>query len=256
MGGSGRSQRELAVALERRGCGTKFLVDSGAAGPVGRRALEELTDASVRFAGRGVGRVVNSLRSMIGVHPRTVEVGGLAMLSTIAPENSIAAVLDDWRPTTVVASSISRVTWRAIRSECRRRGVPTVLYLREETAIGHLTAGLLGDLVLGNSASLVASAGRHGVSADFVPSVVHLNPLAKAPSGEVALMVNPISTHGVDLIGEMARTLPEIPIVLQESWSLDADQQAFVDDLVASNPNVTFRAYEPRCVEDLFATRG
>jgi len=245
MGGSGRSQRELAVALDERGCHTRFLVDSGSTNPVGRRVLEELTDATVRFSGRGIGRFADTLRSALGAHPRTVHVGGVEMLSTIAPENSISAVLDDWRPTVVVASSISRVTWRAVRSECRRRGVHTVLYLREETAIGHLTAGLSADLVLGNSASLVASAGRHGVDAEFVPSVVHLHPLPIPPSGEVALMVNPLQTHGVDLIGDIAAALPEIPIVLQESWSLDQDQQACVDNLVASNPNVVFRAYEP-----------
>jgi len=245
MGGSGRSQRELAVALDERDCQTKFLVDSGAPHPVSRRLLEELTDATVRFSGRGVGQVADRFRSLLGAHPRTMDIDGVRILSTIAPENSIGAVLDEWRPTVVVASSISRVTWRSIRSECRRRGVATVLYLREETAIGHLTAGLSADLVIGNSASLVASAGRHGVSAEFLPSVVHVHPLDTAPTGEVALMVNPMPTHGIGLIGEIATALPEIPIVLQESWSLDTAQQAVVDNLVGSHPNVMFRAYEP-----------
>lgn len=244
MGGSGRSQRELAVALDQRGCNTAFLVDSGAHNPVGRRVLEELTDATVRFSGRGAGRVADTLRASLGSRPRKVNIDGVEMWSTIAPENSIAAVIEDWRPNVLVASSISRVTWRAVRSECRRQGIPTVLYLREETAIGHLTAGLTADLVIGNSASLVASAGRHGVDAEFLPSVVRLNPLPIRPTGEVALMVNPLPTHGVEMIGEMAAALPEIPIVLQESWSLDPEQQARVDELVASHPNLVFRAYQ------------
>jgi len=167
------------------------------------------------------------------------------MSTTVAPENAIASLVDEWRPTLVVASSISRVTWRAVRAECRRRCIPTILYLREETAIGHLTAGLTADLVIGNSASLVAGAALHGVDAEFLPSVVHLRPLETPPGGEVALMVNPLPTHGVGLMGEIAAALPDVPFVLQESWVLDEQQQIQVDDLVRAHANLTFRAYNP-----------
>ncbi len=245
MGGSGRSQRELATALRQRGCRIRFLVDDGSHRPVGRRVLEELTDATVRFSERGVGRLVDRCRSVVGRRTRSVTVDGVAMSVTVAPENAICSLIDEWRPTLVVASSISRVTWRAVRSECRRRGVPTVLYLREDTAIGHLTAGLTADVVIGNSASLVAAAARHGVDADFLPSVVRLTPLAAPPSGEVALMVNPLPTHGLGLMGAIATALREIPFVLQESWSLNEQQQADVDELVRAHANLTFRAYEP-----------
>lgn len=244
-GGSGRSQRELAAALVARGWEAEFLVDDEADAVVARRVLEELTDATVRFRERAVGRVVDDVRSRLGRRTRRTVDDGLVHHVTVAPENAASDLLDHFRPAVVVASSISRVTWRSVRAECRRRRVPTVLYLREATAIGHLTAGLTADLLVANSHTLVADAARHGLRAELVPSVIHVEPLPVPPTGEVALLVNPVATHGVDIVDALASARPDIPLVLQESWPLDPAQQAEVDRLVARHAGVTFRAYEP-----------
>lgn len=244
-GGSGRSQRELAAALADRGCAVRFLVEDESAGAVARRLLEEFTDATVRFRDRAIGRVVDDVRGRLGRRTRTLTRDGLVHDLTLAPENAAADVMDEFRPSIVVASSISRVTWRAVRKECRRRRVPTVLYFREPEAVGHLTAGLSADLLVANSHTLVADAGRHGVKAELVPSVVRVAPAPTPPTREVALLVNPIASRGVDIVGSLAAARPDIPIVLQESWLLDPVQQAEVDRVVAANANVTFRAYEP-----------
>lgn len=244
-GGSGRSQRELASALVERGWEVEFLVDDEADAVVARRILEELTDVSVRLRERAVGRVVDDVRGRLGRRTREIVHDGLVHHVTVAPENAASALLDRFRPATVVASSISRATWRAIRTECRRRRIPTVLYLREATAIGHLTAGLTADLLVANSHTLVVDAARHGALAELVPSVIHVEPLPEPPTGDVALLVNPVATHGVDIVEAVATARPDIPLVLQESWPLDPGQQAEVDRLVVRHPNVAFRAYEP-----------
>ena len=55
-----------------------------------------------------------------------------------------------------------------------------------------------------------------------------------------------VANVNLDMVGPMAAALPHVPLVLQESWSLSADQQAEIDRLVRTHSNVTFRAFEPR----------
>lgn len=250
-GGSGRSQRELAASLVADGRDVRFLVDHDPPARIRRRLLEELGDATVRFGGSRRGWFVDQARGRVGRRTATCRIDGLAHEGTIAPENAFEFVVRRWRPDVVVVSSISRPTWRAIRSVCRRRGLPTVLYLREATAIGHLTAGLMPDVLLANSGTLVDDAARVGVAAEMLPSLVDVRPMAVPPTGEVALLVNPAPTHGVDIVGPVAAALPHVPIVLQESWILRGDDRAEVDRLVRTHANVSFRAYDPR-PDDLF----
>ncbi|MDW3217889.1 MAG: glycosyltransferase [Acidimicrobiales bacterium] len=245
-GGSGRSQRELAMAVREQGRTVQFLVEDPNATGVRRRALSELADASVRFEGSRLGAHVQSLRRRIGSGTAALHVDGVEHHAAPAPEHAFEPLVRSWRPDVVVVSSISRVSWRAIRSVCRRRGLPTALYLREATAIGHLHAGLQPDLLLANSGSLVEDAERLGHVASLVPSLVEVAPMAQPPSGEVVLLVNPLPSHGLDVVGPLAAARPDIPFVLQESWTLDRPARAAVDRLVRDHPNVTLRAFEPR----------
>ena len=245
QGGSGRSQRELGSALADRGREVRLLVEGDRIAAPTRRVLDELADASVRFDGGALGSVVAGVRHRIGRRPRRHELGGLEHFVSPAPENALADLLDSWRPDVVAVSSISRLSWRAVRAECRRRRLPTVLYLREAVAVGHLTAGLGADVLVANSHTLVADAARHGVEAHLVPSVVRVEANPVPPTREIALLVNPVATHGVGVVDAIATRRPDIPLVLQESWPLDPQQQAVVDDLVTQHRNVVFRAYEP-----------
>lgn len=245
-GGSGRSQRELAAALQASGRNVRFLVDGGDRAAPQRRLLEELTDATVRLRSHRLGGIVDRARQQVGARPRSTQIDGLPHEISIAPENAFEPLVKKWRPDVVVVSSISRVTWRAIRQACRRRGIPTVLYLREAVAVGHLTAGLRADALLANSGTLVDDAGRLGLTADLVPSVVHTRPMATPPTGEVVLIVNPIASHGLHVVEPLAAARPDIPIVLQESWPIDRDDRAEIDRLVGTHANVGFRAFDPR----------
>ena len=245
-GGSGRSQRELAAALQENGRQVRFLVDAGDQATSRRWLLSEFTDATVRFEGRLVGRPFDVVRRRLGSRPSIREIDGLHHESTIAPENAFESAVRRWRPDVVVVSSISRVTWRRVRAVCRRRGIPTALYLREATAIGHLTAGLFPDLLLANSGTLVDDAARLGLHATLVPSVVRIDPMERPPSRAVVLLVNPLASHGLHVVGPLAAARPDIPIVLQESWSLGGEDRREVDRLVRDHANVSFRPFEPR----------
>lgn len=245
-GGSGRSQRELAAALQADGRQIRFLVDAGDEAKQRRRLLSEFTDATVRFEGRPIGRPLDLVRRRLGARAGVTEIDGLHHECTIAPENAFEHSVRRWRPDAVVVSSISRVTWRRVRAVCRARGIPTALYLREAPAIGHLTAGLFPDLLLANSGSLVDDADRLGHHASLVPSVVHIAPMERPPSREVLLLVNPLASHGLHVVGPLAAARPDIPIVLQESWSLAGADRVEVKRLVSDHPNVMFRPFEPR----------
>lgn len=245
-GGSGRSQRELAAALDRDGRDVGFLVDDGAGAGMRRRLLSELTDATVRFEGRILARPFDLARARVGARSRGRAIDGIPHRITIAPENAIDRVLRRDRPDVVVVSSVSAVTWRRVRSVCRRHAIPTALYLREEPALRHLAKGLLPDLLLANSGTLVDEAARFGHVARLVPSVVRVDPMERPPSREVALLVNPLASHGLHVVGPLAAARPDIPIVLQESWTLAGPDRAEVERLVRDHPNVEFRAYEPR----------
>jgi len=245
-GGSGRSQRELAAVLQDHGRQVRFLVDAGDSARSQRWLLSECTDATIRFQGRAVERPFDLVRQRLGAKTATRDIDGLHHESTIAPENAFEQSIRRWRPDAVVVSSITRVTWRRIRTICRQRSIPTALYLREAPAIGHLTAGLFPDMLLANSGTLVDDADRLGHRALLIPSVVQIDPMERPPSGDVLLLVNPLKSHGVHVIGPLAAARPDIPIVLQESWSLSGQDRTEVERLVRDHPNVTFRAFEPR----------
>jgi glycosyltransferase involved in cell wall biosynthesis len=245
-GGSGRSQRELAAALHHDGRDVRFLADTGAGARVRRRLLAELTDATVRFEGRVLARPFDLGRARLGARAREREIDGLVHRLTIAPENAFRATVRRGRPDVVVVSSVSAVTWRRVRAACRRLAIPTVLYLREEPALHHLSKGLDPDLLLANSGTLVDEAARLGHVAELVPSVVRVDPMERPPSRAVVLLVNPLASHGLHVVGPLAAARPDIPIVLQESWSLAGTDRAEVERLVRDHPNVEFRPYEPR----------
>lgn len=246
VGGSGRSQRDLASALVAEGRDVRFLADDGTDARPQRRMLKELADARVRFDGTPLVSPIEAARRRVGSRTKTTEIDGLRHELSRAPEYAFEHVVSSWRPDVVVVSSISRVSWRAIRTICRRRSIPTVLYLREAPAIGHLTAGLHADILLANSGTLVDDAARLGHHAALVPSLVDIEPMTTPSTRDVLLVVNPLPSHGLHVIAPLATARPDIPIVLQESWPLEGDDRTSVMRLTKEHENVTFRAFEPR----------
>ncbi|MEQ8841125.1 MAG: glycosyltransferase family 4 protein [Acidimicrobiales bacterium] len=243
-GGSGRSQRELSRLLVDRGIDVTMLVDDGSGATWRRRLDEKLLDATVRFAHRGPSRLVTRVRSMVAGPVRSRTIDGVEHQVSIEPELHIDDILATGTDL-VVGSSISRPTWRLVTATARRHGVPTALYLREASAIAHLER-TGADLVLANSHSLVDEAESIGHVAHFLPSTVTVPVLDQPSTQAVALLVNPIETHGLRRVAALATARPDVPIVLQESWPLSGEQARAVADLTARFENVTLR----RRVED------
>lgn len=218
-----------------------MLVDSAAGFGVTRFLHEQLWDASVRFENTPVlGGSASWLRSLPGRTP--LHAAGDVMVSP-APENAFPDLAGSFRPDIVVGSSIERPTWRQIRSTCDELAIPTVLYLREETALRHLHAGHgTHSAVFANSRTLVDGARRLGVDAAFIPSIVNLAAARTTSSRERIVLVNPRKEHGVMVVPDLARTFPTIEFVLQESWPLTPTERATVDGILAVHQNVWFRS--------------
>jgi glycosyl transferase family 1 len=221
-------------------------VAAGDVASLSRRLFAVLGDGSVRFDGTPVGHSLDLVRLRLGARTSTRRIEGLHHEVSIAPEIAFERGLRGWRPDVVVVSGISRGTWRSVRAVCRRRGIPSVLYLREAAAIGHLTAGLRPDLLLADSGTLVDDADRLGYRAERISSVVGIQPMEKPPSPDVLLLVNPRASHGLHVVGPLAAGRSDIPIVLQESSSLGSRERVDVDRLLRAHANVTFRAFDPR----------
>jgi glycosyltransferase involved in cell wall biosynthesis len=245
VGGSGRSQRELAAALARRGHRVRFLVDDKQAASATRWLHGQLSDLSVRWSGRPGARIADWARSRPGRRWQPVEMGDLPHVASPVPQNALASVLSLWRPHAVVVSSVERWAWRLIHQSCAQHGVPSVLYVREDDSLTHLDTGALPDLLLANAESLTRSLRSRGFACTFLPSAVDTSLTRTESSRRTALAINPVPSRGGDLVWQVAARLPDIPFVVQESWPLKPADLAVVHDRVARLPNVEFRRASP-----------
>ena len=240
-GGSGRSQRELATQLELRGHEVQFLVDGGNADRMRRLAYEQFSDLAVKTADLPVGRLVDWLERRPGRRIRWFEVDGRMHMSSPIPQNALDSQIDDFAPDVVVGNSLERLAWRRVHRVCTRRGVFTVLYVRETDSLGHLANGEVPDVVVANAESLQATLLQNGYKCAFVPSVVNMDRTRTRSTRQVALAVNPIPSRGSDIVWRIAAAAPDLPFVAQESWPLASDQLDDVHQQVSTLRNVEFR---------------
>jgi hypothetical protein len=145
-------------------------------------------------------------------------------------------------PDVVVASSISRVSWRRLRAQLRTDRTPSVLYLREDTAHGHLTISHAAPyLLLANSDSLAEQARRNGFECVMIPSIIETDLARVESTRERVLLVNPMAVYGGDRVWPLADARPDIRFVIQESLELTDDERARVLADVERRPNVEYR---------------
>ncbi|MEM7141708.1 MAG: glycosyltransferase [Actinomycetota bacterium] len=242
-GGSGRSQRELVRRLRTRGHDVRLLVDDGRPARPRRWIGEHLADASERFASLPGLRW---LEARPGARTSIERIDGLDHRVSTHPQNALPSILADFDPEIVVGNSVARFTWRRSLDHCRAAGVPTVLYLREVAAIGHLDIEPApADVLVANARSLAERAEALGHRCAFVPSVIDTSPTRTESVRTHALFVNPIETHGIDLLCQVARRCADIPFVVQESWPLDPETLDLLNECLASLPNVEFRGHRP-----------
>lgn len=221
-GGSLRSTRELAGRLAERGHSVTVVAPHDPP-PGWLRGYQRFVNAWVKGRQRGLplmGAYGRALRVAGRRRVRDADAGGARCTRAALPVNAALPLLRD--ADVVIASSLYRAPWTWLLEAGRARGVPTVLYLREDYSVGHLATGAARpDLVLANSQALAEAAQAVGAHAEVIPSVVERDAATVASTRRVALLVNPHPDHGLDLVVALAARCPAIPFVLQESWSMD-----------------------------------
>lgn len=248
VGGSGRSQRELATQLRTRGHEVMFVVPDRRDRRRDRLAIwsyGHVSDLSVRLEGTvgedGAGR----LRDTFGRRSAAGEIEGLPHRLAVLPQNAVPGAIEGFAPDVVVVSSVDRWAWRRIHAVCLAAGVPSVLYVREDDSLDHLSTGAIPSLLVANARSLAESLRHQGFACAFIPSVVDTSVTRTQSSREVALVINPVRSRGGDLVWQVAARMPDIRFAVQESWPLQGDELADVEAQAARLPNVDFRRRIP-----------
>jgi glycosyltransferase involved in cell wall biosynthesis len=242
IGGSAHSTRELAERLVARGHDVAILFrDEGAART--RSVHKRAINLVVKLGSSPLARPVDRAAALLGRRPRrAAEPVPYAVWFTSVPENSIGALLRDFRPDVVVASSIGRVAWRRIRTMLAELAIPSVLYIREESALGHLTiSNAPPDLLLANAHTYAERTAALGHPALVVPSVVSVDRYLVDSSRERVLFVNPVPSYGLEAAFGLAAARPDVAFAFVEWWRLDDEARAALDRRLADVPNVVFR---------------
>lgn len=244
-GGSGNSQRQLARRLAARG----HSVDLLAASPTSRlvRPLyDHQVDLSTRLRAHRARPALLALQRPWGSRRRRLDTPDFPTWLAAVPENAYRGLARRSPPQVVVGSSIERVSWRRLLGQLRATGVPSVLYLREESAVGHLTIShAVPDLLLANAESLAAAARAAGHECVVVPSVVEVDRARVESSRRAVLLVNPIAILGGDRLAPIARARPDIPFVVQESGLLTDSERVAIVAATRDLPNVELRPFSP-----------
>lgn len=246
VGGSGRSQRELAARLIRRGHEVSFVVDDEAPSRIRRFIYERCADGAVRWGERPGARIIRLLERQPGKRTRRATLGGIAHRITPVPENAARAAIEMFRPDVVVGNSILRLTWRKVRQLCDERAIATVFYVREVASMNHFTLGVTpAHRIVANATSLAQQVREHGYPCSVLPSVIEIDVTTATTSRRVALVINPIPSHGIDLIWQLAERLPDVPFIIQQSWPLGREVVESIEQIAARYPNVAFRPPAP-----------
>ncbi len=240
VGGSAMSTRELAQRMAARGHEVDVLLRVETA-PRRWMLQHRLVNLAVRLP-RLLAQPVWSIAGLIGGRRRLVNELPVRVWSTILPENSLRKFLRDQAPDVVVSASIGRMAWRSIREELSAAEIASVLYLREEAAIGHLDiSNAPPDLLLANAATLSERAATIGFSAQFVPSVVSLDGIRVDTTREVVLFINPVEIAGRAVAVALTKDCPEIRFAFVESWPLKPEDRRWLADALLGLANAELR---------------
>lgn len=235
----------MASQLVSRGHEVLFLVDDKRQAPVTRWLYGHLSDLSVRVAGTVAAPAVGWVRDGLGRSVTRDEHSGITHLVSVLPQNMLRRTIGLFRPDVVVVNSIERWAWRLVHTICQQMGVRDILYVREEDSLRHLDTEAVPDVLVANTPSLAQSLRAKGFRCSFIPSVVDTSVTHTSTTRIVALAINPIPTKGGDIVWRVARELPDIPFVMQESWPLKGDDLARVEAEAGALSNVEFRRSVP-----------
>jgi hypothetical protein len=244
FGGSLLSTRALCRVLEQAGVPVGVLRRSLAGDRI-RAIHKRLENLRARAAGSSVEGAADRLVRLPG--GRASEAGSTADLlewEAVEPANALGSVIDRFNPDVVVVASVLRPAWRQMQADLRARSIPSVLYLREGTALLHLTRSkVIPDLILANSGPLVADAEAAGFSVEMIPSVIDPDEVVGPTSRERALVINLRPDYGGELAWAIAAICPDIPFAFQESWQDGSEDLQRARLRAQGLPNVEVRGF-------------
>jgi glycosyltransferase involved in cell wall biosynthesis len=243
IGGSAHSTRELADRLVGHGhdVGILFRVEAPRTRQLHKRAINLVTKLGARPGASQVDRAA----ALIGRTPKAADGSSAYQVwESAVPENALPPILRTFAPDVVVASSIGRVAWKRIRTMLAGLGIPSVLYIREESALGHLSVSHAPpDLLLANSHTNAQRAAALGTPATMIPSVVTVDRYLTDTTRERVLFVNPVPSYGLETALGLAAARPDIQFAFVEWWKLTDDERAALEArLSAKLPNVVLRS--------------
>lgn len=240
--GSLQSTSELAERLSGRGH-TVAVLQRARGGRLRIYVHKRLVNLSVKLPSRPGARLVSSLGRRIGCRARPVPVGSsVARWKALLPENALRAVIAEFAPEIVVASSIDRMAWRQMRAEIAAAGIVSALYLREASSLGHFTVSSApADVNLANADAHTECVRELGFDCVTIPSVVELERCIVESTRTRVLYINPIELYGVDIAIALAHARPKVPFVFAESWRLDEAERRDLFARLRAVPNVEFR---------------
>jgi glycosyltransferase involved in cell wall biosynthesis len=126
------------------------------------------------------------------------------------------------------------------------RSLPTVFYIQDTEACEILDDPRVRiDAVLANASYHAASVAQRGRQAGVVPAVIEPELYRVAPTGEVALFINPIVSKGVETAFALAERRRDIPFEFRMSWAIGprdrkelVDRAARLGNVVVLDPTV------------------
>jgi glycosyltransferase involved in cell wall biosynthesis len=240
-GGAAISTHELAGALAAHGDTVAVLQARRAA--LLRRIQRRALNAKVKLGASRWATPAAALSDSIGRRPAEVRAAtSVRQWMAAVPENALARVAAVFAPDVVVANSVDRASWRAIHETCDALARPVVLYIREESSLGHLDGEVPApDAVVANARALADRAAAHGLPTAFVPSMIDLTRTRVESTRQRVVYVNPIELNGVEIAFALAATCPEIAFAFVESWRLDNEARAALEARAREHPNIELR---------------
>jgi len=242
IGGSGLSQRQLAARLIARGHRVEILADPEEGHRLTRYLYKRQVNLSTKLRGHPARPLLLALQRPFGRRVVPAPEYAVPVFFSPIPEHAYVTMRRRLSPDVVVASSIDRVSWRRLRAQLRADGIPSVLYLREDVAHGHLSiTSAPPDLLLANAGSLADRARAAGFPCLVIPSAIETTATRVESTRKRVLLINPLASHGVDRLWAVAKARPDIPFAAQESWPLSGSDRAAVLAEAGRLPNVEFR---------------
>lgn len=158
-----------------------------------------------------------------------------------SPCEAIADIMKHDAPDVVVAQCHGSVK---IAREFEKYGVPVVLYFHnvEFDELEGDPTSLKGCQFISNS-GFTRDRYRQafGIDSAVIPPIIDRSAYEVASTEEFVTFINPVAKKGLPIVLGIARSLPDIPFLIVESWTLTDSQLASLSAELKSLPNVTFR---------------